>query len=644
MKKTSNFYLIITFILFLVSCNEEPKISEGMIHKIDKTLIKDGHSYANVDKVRTKHLHLEIDVNFDNKTIYGVARHEMQNTGVDTAIFDIKALEIQKVTIGPKNNEIETDFIIGKNDALLGQPLMVKIKKTTQNVNIYYKTTDKTEALDWLDPKLTVGRKFPFMYSQGEAILTRSWIPLQDLPSNRITYSAEVKVPKDLRAIMSAKNPTSKSEDGGYHFEMKQPIPCYLIAIAVGNLAYRKLGKNCGVFTEPEMIDKCAYEFVDIPKMIKAAEKIYGKYQWEQFDIVILPYSFPFGGMENPRLTFANPTLIAGDRSLVSVIAHELAHSWSGNLVTNATWDDFWLNEGFTVYFENRIMEEIYGKETADMLSIIEFQGLEDELELIKNSKHPEDSKLKLNLNGRSPDEGMTSIAYVKGAYFLKTLEKKVGRELFDKFLNDYFQKYSFKTITTERFEEYLNYDLLTPNKIEFNTKEWLYEEGLPSNCIKLESPRFEEVQKLADKFAAGEDIFKVKRKKNKITREKYITQEWLEFIRRLPKTMTPERLAILDEKLNFKGWGNSEIMTEWYLLAIKCGYKKIRPEMKRFLYKVGRRKFTAPIYEALSKTPDDLLWSKKVFMRANVSYHFITYSTVEEMLYPGEESAYSIR
>ena len=644
MKKISILYFLLFLVTILVSCNEEPESAVGAIQKIDKTLIKDGHSYANVDKVRTKHLHLEIDVNFDNRTIYGVARHEMQNSGVDTAIFDIKALEIQKVTIGTRGNEVETDFIIGKNDELLGQPLMVKIKKTTQNVNIYYKTTDKTEALDWLDPKLTVGRKFPFMYSQGEAILTRSWIPLQDLPSNRITYTAEVKVPKDLRAIMSAKNPTSKSEDGVYHFEMKQPIPCYLIAIAVGNLAYKKLGKNCGVITEPEMIDKCAYEFVDIPKMIKAAEKIYGKYQWEQYDIVILPYSFPFGGMENPRLTFANPTIIAGDRSLVSVIAHELAHSWSGNLVTNATWDDFWLNEGFTVYFENRIMEEIYGKETADMLSIIEFQGLEDDLELIKKSKHPEDSKLKLNLNGRSPDDGMTAIAYVKGAFFLKTLEQKVGRKLFDKFLNDYFQHYSFKTITTERFEEYLNYDLLTPNKIEFNTKEWLYKEGLPLNCVRLESPRFEEVQKLADKFAAGVDIFKVKKKKNRITREKYITQEWLEFIRRLPNSMTPARLAILDEKLNFKGWGNSEIMTEWYLLGIKCGYKKIRPEMKRFLYKVGRRKFTAPIYEALTKTPDDLLWSKKVFMRANVSYHFVTYTTVEEMLYPGEESAYSIR
>jgi len=249
MKYNIFYYFIFCLLTFLVSCNEDSETNESLIHKIDKTLIKDGHSYSNINQIRTKHLHLDLDVNFDNKTIYGIARHEMINTGVDTAIFDVKALEIQKITLGQKGSESETDFIIGENDKLLGQPLLVKIKKDTKYINIYYKTTDKTEALDWLDPKLTIGKKFPFMYSQGEAILTRSWIPIQDLPSNRITYSADVKIPSNLRAIMSAENPISKSEVGLYHFEMKQPIPCYLIAIAVGNLEYRRLGKKCGVYT-----------------------------------------------------------------------------------------------------------------------------------------------------------------------------------------------------------------------------------------------------------------------------------------------------------------------------------------------------------------------------------------------------------
>jgi leukotriene-A4 hydrolase len=593
-------------------------------------IIVDAHSYANLNKIRTKHLHLDLDVDFEKQIVYGVARHEMTNFGSDTAIFDIKALNIQKVTIG-KDKEVETDFMIGEMDELLGQPLYVKIKNNTTFVNIYYSTTEKTEAIDWLPPSLTAGKEHPFMYTQGQAILTRSWIPLQDIPANRITYSADVTVPKDLLALMSAENPKEKNEQGKYHFEMRQPIPCYLIALAAGDIAYKNLGSNCGVYSEPSILADCAYEFVDLPKMMTAAEKIYGKYQWEQYDLLMLPYSFPFGGMENPRLTFANPTLIAGDRSMVSVIAHELAHSWSGNLVTNATWDDFWLNEGFTVYFENRIMEEIYGKEVADMLALIEFQELKNEIKTIKRGDFPEDTHLKLELDGRSPDEGMTSIAYVKGAFFLKTLEQKVGRELFDEFINSYFSNFAFKTLTTKTFEDYLNKHLLEPNKISFNTQEWLYKAGLPKNCIQIESPRFKQVHKLADEFAKGKDIFKNK----KITRDTYITQEWLAFIRRLPAKIDPILLRQLDKKLNFKSWGNSEIMAEWYVLGIHSNYKDIRPEMKKFLTKVGRRKFLAPIYEALSKRQEDLDWARVLFEEAKSNYHFVSKSTVKEILYP---------
>ena len=622
--------------VFITSCESVSKDDNINVSHIDTTLIKDGHSYANIDKIRTKHLYLELDVNFENKTIYGVARHEMINFGTDTAIFDIKGLAIRKVTIGKdKAHEKETDFIIGTNNAMLGQPLCVKITPTTQFINIYYQTTEKTEALDWLSPELTAGKKLPYMYTQGEAILTRSWIPIQDAPSNRITYSADVKVPVDLMALMSAENPKVKNKTGLYHFEMKQPIPCYLIALAVGDLRYKKLGKKCGVYSEPSLIGACGYEFIALPKLIKAAEKIYGKYQWEQYDLIVLPYSFPFGGMENPRLTFASPTLLAGDRSLVSVVAHELAHSWSGNLVTNASWDDFWLNEGFTVYFEGRIMEEIYGKEVSDILALIEYQELETEISEIDKGEFPEDSHLKLALKGRNPDDGMTNIAYVKGAFFLKTLEQQVGRELFDKFMNSYFKKYSFRTITTEAFEAYLNSQLLKPNHIRFNTKEWIYKSGIPKNCYKIDSPRFRVIQKLADDFAHGKNIFKVKRKKDKITRAKYVTQEWLAFIRRLPAKMSPTMLQNLDKELNFKGCGNAEIMTEWYVLGINSNYGDIRPDMEKFLKKVGRRKYLIPIYKTLACSPDNLSWAKKVFETAKINYHFVSKSSIEDVLYP---------
>jgi|TARA_R110000737_G_scaffold258784_1_gene267377 leukotriene-A4 hydrolase len=634
MKFTPLIFLSI-LISLLASCEEKPKKKidiKPAVEIVKKSFPQ--HSYSNIKEVHTTHLHLDLDVDFDKKTIYGVARHEMKNYGAKEAIFDIKGLKIQKVTLGHEPEaEIETNYVVGESDSILGEPLTVTLDSATTFVNIYYQTTEKSEALDWLDPEMTGGKKLPFLYSQGEAILTRSWIPLQDVPSNRITYSADVKVPKEMLALMSAENPVEKNEEGIYHFEMKQAIPSYLIAIAVGDLVYEKLGENCGVYSEPNLIDKCVYEFEELPLMIKSAEKLFGKYQWEQYDIVILPYSFPFGGMENPRLTFANPTLIAGDRSLVSVIAHELAHSWSGNYVTNKTWNDFWLNEGFTVYIENRIMEDLYGTEVADMLALIEFQELEIELKTIAAGPHPYDTHLKLFLDGRNPDDGMTTVAYVKGAMFLKTLETRVGRANFDVFLKRYFKEYGFKTLTTEEFENFLREHLLNPMRIKFNLKEWLYEDGLPSNCVKIESKRFNNIQALANKLALGEDIFKVKWKKDKIKREDYTTQEWLAFIRTLPDTLPQGTMALIDKNLNFKACGNSEIMAEWFVLGIQNNYKAVFPPMRKFLIKVGRRKFIEPIFEELVKNADNKVWAKDLYKTARNNYHYITRSTVDEIL-----------
>jgi leukotriene-A4 hydrolase len=640
------FFVLSLLITAVLSSCHNPPIQDQKSEQ-SSGISSDSHSYANLNEVRTKHLHLELDVNFENKTVYGVARHEIENNNSDTAIFDIKWLEIQKITLG-NENEKETDFVIGSwdNDSIKGQPLRVKIEPNSKFINIYYKTTERTEALDWLSPELTHGKEHPYMYTQGQAILTRTWIPIQDSPSNRITYSADVTVPKDLMAIMSASNPKEKNPEGKYHFEMKQAIPAYLIALAVGDLTYQKLGPNSGVYSEPGMINACAYEFADLPKMIRAAEKLYGDYLWDQYDLVVLPYSFPFGGMENPRLTFVNPTILAGDRSLVSVVAHELAHSWSGNLVTNATWNDFWLNEGFTVYFENRIMEQLYGKEIADMLALIEFHELKVEMDDILSGKYPEDTKLKLSLSDRNPDDGMTQIAYVKGAFFLKTLEEATGREKFDAFLKAYFKKFAFQTITTEDFRDYLKSELLDPNNITFNTDEWIYEEGLPKNCVQITSKKFNEVIGLANRFSVGEDIFKkevsyvkVKGKKRKkkvvkeLNRSQYTTQEWQTFIRNLSKDISPEKMKEIDAHLNFKACGNTEIMTEWYVLGIQNDYVELRPYIEKFLMKIGRRKYLMPIYKALAVKKENKTWAKQVFKKAGVNYHYVSNSTVRDIL-----------
>jgi len=641
MKFTLILFGLISTSLLISSCGDQTAVTTKDQPTVSGVVnVDDEHTYSNIDEIRTTHIDLELDVNFENKRIYGVARHEMQRLkDTDTAIFDINGPKIQKITIGSKKGEeIETDFITGKMKEYIGQPLSVKIEKDTRFINIYYETTDSAAALDWLEPSLTAGKEHPYLYTQGQAILTRTWIPVQGTPANRITYSADVTVPKELMALMSADNPTKKSANGKYHFEMKQPIPVYLIALAVGNLEYRSLGKNCGVYTEPEMLNDVAWEFTDLPKMITAAESLYGPYKWGQYDVIVLPYSFPFGGMENPKLTFANPTLIAGDRSAVSVIAHELAHSWSGNLVTNATWNDFWLNEGFTVYFENRIMEKLYGKETADMLSIIEFQELENEIKEFTEAGLEEDTHLKLDLKGRNPDDGLTQIAYVKGAFFLKTLEKTVGRERFDEFLKGYFNDHQFQTQTTEQFKAYLEKKLLKPNNIEFNTDEWFYKGGLPKNCVRLTSPRFEKVQKYADEFVSGKDIFKKPRKKKgkkqepALSRDQYTPQEWQAFIRQLPDEMKPEQMKKLDAKLDFKNWGNAEVACEWFVLGINSNYEDIKPQLKAFLLKTGRRKFLVPIYEALKANKEWQTWGKQVYKESRNNYHPVSVQTLDKI------------
>ncbi|PWH85792.1 M1 family metallopeptidase [Brumimicrobium oceani] len=617
-------------ILALFSCNQEGNKEETTVENKteENEVVVTNHSYARLNQVRTLHIDLELALNVQNKTIDGVARHRVKNEGFDKVYFDIKDLDIKKVTLGARNNETETQFEIGEYDSLLGSPLIVDLQVGDLFVNVYYSTSPNAEALGWLAPELTGSGKYPFVYTQGQAILTRTWIPIQDTPENRITYTATVKAPEGMSTIMSATNPTELNGNNEFRHEMKQPIPSYLIALTAGELEYRKLGKNSGVYAEPHMIDAAEKEFKDIPKMMIVAEELYGKYLWDVYDVLVLPYSFPFGGMENPRLTFLTPTLVAGDGSLVSTVAHELAHSWSGNLVTNASWDDFWLNEGFTVYFENRIMEGVYGKEVADMLAIIELQELKETIAEMNAQGNEKDTHLKLALDNRNPDDGMTDIAYGKGAFFLKTLEKEVGREKFDEFIIKYFNAHKFGTLTTEDFVKYLNENLLTPLNVEFNTEEWIYGEGIPDNIVQVESEKFAIAEKLANSILEGKGMPKDLKRADKTT------QEWMAFIRAFDGKLDTNKMMAIDKQLNFKGSGNSEIMSEWYVLGIKNNYKGIRPEMKAFLTKVGRRKYLEPLYTTLANTSEESLeWGKSVYKEARPNYHAISFNTVDEIL-----------
>jgi hypothetical protein len=421
--------------------------------------------------------------------------------------------------------------------------------------------------------------------------------------------------------------PDGEPSDSGrvYRFRMEEAIPPYLIALAVGDLAFRELGPRSGVYAEPAVVEAAAYEFADVEAMIDAAEALYGPYRWGRYDLLVLPPSFPFGGMENPRLTFATPTILAGDRSLVSLVAHELAHSWSGNLVTNATWSDFWLNEGFTTYFENRIMEEVYGAEYADMLRQL---GRQD-LQLALAELPAGDQVLHVELEGRDPDAGMTAVPYEKGAAFLRTLEAAVGRERFDAFLRGYFERNAFAPMTTARFVAALDASFFADDpelRERVRVEEWIYEPGLPDNAPVPASDRFARVEDAARAFAAGAEPAA-------LATAEWSTHEWLHFLRGLPEELPRGRLAALDDAFGLTETDNSEILFAWLRTAIHNRYEPAFPALERFLTSQGRRKFVAPLYQDLAATDWGRAMALDIYERARPGYHAVSAGTVDEIL-----------
>ncbi len=618
-------------LLATVTACDKDKVDKGNSdgsnpNNMNQFSAQDPHSYAKPADAVAKHLELDINVDFETKRIKGSATYTIENkTGGNVIVFDTRNLEILDVTT-PEGDSL--GFTLGEADPILGQALEVELKPETQKVKIKYATTDGAAALQWLSPQQTEGKQQPFLFTQSQAILARTWIPCQDGPGMRFTYNAKVKVPSNLMAVMSATNPTERTEDGVYRFEMAQPIPAYLMALAVGDLRFKTIGARTGVYAEPTMIDRAVNEFVDMEKMLVAAEELYGAYSWERYDVIVLPPSFPFGGMENPRLTFATPTIITGDRSLTALIAHELAHSWSGNLVTNATWNDFWLNEGFTVYFESRIMEKLYGKSYSDMLIVLGYEGL---LETIQDlgSDNP-DTKLKLRLNGRDPDDGMNDIAYEKGFSLLRTIEMAVGRERWDAFLKQYFKSHAFGTMTTEAFVEELKRDLIKGDEqiaAKIRLERWIYEAGLPSTYPAPISERFDAVDAQLELYKSGTAPTSL------VGTKEWTTHEWLRFIHGLPDDIGLDKMAALDKAFGFTASHNAEILGAWFEPVIRRKYTVGYAALENFLVHVGRRKFVKPLFKAMTESEEGKVMAKKIYAKARPNYHSVTQSTIDEML-----------
>ncbi len=596
---------------------------------LDSADAVDIHSYAKPLEARVTNVALDLDVDFDAKQIFGTATLDIQKKAdAKEIILDDKGLVIEAIADG---KGAPLDYKVGAIDPELGAPLAVALKPDTAKLVIKYRSAAEAGALQWLTPEQTAGKKQPYLFSQGESILNRTWIPTQDSPGIRQTWQATIRVPEALTAVMSAPSagdPTTADGKRAFRFNMDKPVAPYLIAIAVGDLKFRSLGPRTGVWTEPAMLDKAAAELGDTEKMVDAAEKLFGPYRWGRYDMLVLPPSFPFGGMENPTLTFLTPTFLAGDKSLVSLIAHELAHSWSGNLATNATWADFWLNEGTTTYAERRIIEEIYGPDAARQQVALGIDAMHKAIEE-NGGASGADTRLHIDLKGRNPDDGLTDIAYEKGAAFLRMIEANVGREKFDVFMRGWFDRHAFQPVTSKMFladirDHLVKGDKALEAKLQLDT--WVYQPGIPTNTIVADPQAFARADAAVASFpstgAPPADW------------ANWTTDEKLRMLTRLPRKLPADRLAALDSKLGLSTTGNNEVLFAWLDLAVANRFDPAVPALEKFLLSQGRRKFVRPLFKALMADP---AWgvpiAKRLYPQVRPLYHPLTASAVDELV-----------
>ncbi|PWK92314.1 M1 family metallopeptidase [Fulvimonas soli] len=586
----------------------------------------DPHSYAQPDQVRVTHLDLDLAIDFPQKQLTGRATLTLDWADPKAAalVLDTRDLKIARVeAVDGDGRTSALKYALAPRDKELGSKLTIRAPQHPRAVRITYATSPAASGLQWLTPAQTAGRKLPFMFSQSESIHARSWVPLQDSPAVRFTYSAHVTAPKDVRVVMSALNDARHPLDGDFRFDQPHPIPSYLLAIAAGDIAVKETGPRSAVYAEPPVVDKAAHEFEDTEKLIATTESLYGPYAWGRYDLLVLPPSFPFGGMENPNMTFATPTVLVGDKSLVSLVSHELAHSWSGNLVTSAAWRDIWLNEGFTTYVQGRITEAVYGKALADEEALLSARALQKSIGRMPANAQ----RLAPEPRGIGADDALSDVAYDKGSWFLRTLEQRFGRADFDAWLKGYFQRHAFTSITTEQMLDDLRPNLIDkhPGKMSWDeVRAWVYQPGLPKDAPLPASPRFDAIDKERGAFLAGTLAA------DQLDAKGWNTQEWMYFLDRLPDVAPLAKIRELDAAWHLTGTPNAEIGMRWYSHAIAAGDKDVWPAAAEHMTRIGRIYLTTPVYRAFAATPEGLAYAEAAYAQAKDGYHPLTQAAIE--------------
>jgi leukotriene-A4 hydrolase len=593
----------------------------------------DIHSQSQPLQFVTSSFHLDLDVDFAARVLRGHATLDVRrvNPRASELVLDTRDLQIDSVQAAPAGSDQfkPVRFRLDPPAGELGSALRIEVQEGLARVRIAYATSPQASGLQWLAAAQTADKHAPFMFSQAQAIHARSMAPLQDTPWIRSTYTATLRVPAGLVAVMAAEaDPANLAGGTVFRFHMPQSIPPYLLALAVGKLEFRAIGPRTGVWAEPSLVAAAAAEFEDAERMMLTAEKLYGPYRWGRYDILMLPPSFPFGGMENPRLTFMTPTVIAGDKSLVGVLPHELAHSWSGNLVTNATLRDGWLNEGFTTYLERRIMESVYGEERARL----EWGIGEEDLRRAMAELGPDEawrSGLAPDLAGRPADEG-SDVAYEKGALFLYQLERRFGRAQLDAFLQGWFERHAFTSVTTPQFVGELQQHLFAkyPGRVDDQfLSRWIDGVGIPADAEFVHSAVLDRVDSVRMRWEQGTLATQ------DLPGDGWTTQEWLHFVTRMSRPQSIARLQELDQRFHLTASRNAEIAHAWFRLAIASDYPGLEPTLERYLVGIGRLKLIEPLYKDLLASPAHAAFVRQVYAEARPGYHAIAQLTLDKLM-----------
>jgi leukotriene-A4 hydrolase len=581
----------------------------------------DPHSYMDLSQGKIRHIDLRIDINFPAQRLHILATYDLEKPVSGSLFLDSRDIQVERVF----NHGGDIPWKIDEHDSIMGQRLHLQDLDNVSDFSVQLTTSSQASALQWMTPQQTAGGRTAFLYSQCYPVHARSLFPCQDSPSVRFTYQVEMHLPNPVTAVMAAENLGARDEKGERicTFRMPQPVPAYLFAFAAGNLVFREIGPRTGVYAEPELIESAAWEFAENEHKLAEAEKLLGPYLWDRYDVLIMPPSFPYGGMENPRLTFLSPSVISGDRSRTFVISHELAHAWTGNLITNATWEDFWLNEGWTTYAESRITEAIEGSDSAQLtLHEGRMLMLEDMERLGMDSQK---TRLKYSLQGLDPDEVFSSIPYVKGYFFVAALEQAVGRLSFDQFMQKYIATYPFASLTTEEFISFLENELpAAANQVDIH--EWLYQPGFPADAPALTSRLSDQVERQLLAYQQGvlptpQDVSHWKRNQVNL------------FLRSLNQKIPVQDCRHLESVFGLQDSRDTGLLTAFYMLAIRSGYVEVMPKVEKFARSVGSFGSIIPVFRCLAENEWTQKEARALFEKNRQYHHPITVKRIEQIL-----------